>query len=170
MVRQLFYFISMALLALALVSCSNDETEEQKAPQVAFATQPDAEGLVEAKVKFYDGHKLSYTQALYMPSGEKAGNDFNVTVATDGALLEAMNTRLFGNKASLYYQLLDASRYVFDGNIKFKANEGTAKMNITFNLDGLDLSKSWVLPLKIVGAGTATANTSSAAQGTHIVR
>lgn len=148
MMQRILFFICTALVALSLLSCS-DEVAEGPTPQVAFAVRPDAEGLVEASAKYHDGTQLSYTQTLYTYGGVTSPKPFSVSVAADATLLEATNTRLFGNDTSLYYRLLDASRYSFPANVEFQADSIVSRLRIDFNLKGLDQSKTWVLPLKI---------------------
>ena len=65
----------------------------------------------------------------------------------DGTL-DILNAARFGRE-DLYYVALESNRYAFPSTVDIPAGTFSTLLDITFNLDNIDLFKKWVLPLSI---------------------
>lgn len=138
-----------------------EEEEEEKKPCVSLKTLVGDDGLCNIHVRY---HSNDITSSFELPisvddlEGKQA---LDVNIATDNDTLIEFNEVKFANREDLYYKQLPEECYSFPSICHIPAEANTQAFNIELkNLNKLDMSDKWVLPLMIKEDPTYTLNTS----------
>lgn len=145
------YLSGIAVLLSTLASCNKEWTDEQYEHYISFATSLDyTQGVTNIYIPYREDGQTEYEVPLIISGSTVPNIDFDVEVKVDKDTLAFINDDHFKQRTDLYYKELPASFYdLGDAKVHFKAGEYQSTIKIKFNLEGIDMSEKWVLPLMI---------------------
>jgi len=149
------------LLLLSLAAACNDEwKDEQFERYVSFKAPVANEGITNVYVRYRDGEKTTFQQALIMSGSTTNDRNVTVRVGIDPDTLAVLNVERFQNRTDFYYKELPGPYFSVPASVEIKAGENTGLLPIAFSLKGIDMVDKWVLPLTILDdpSGTYRAN------------
>lgn len=155
------YSLLFSLAVMMICSSCNEEwKEEQFENYISFKAPINSEGVSRINVSYKSAEPSTYQVPLIVSGSTTNNKTYNVHIGLDTDTLDVLNYERFNNRKDLYYRVLDPRFYTFPETVQIKAGENTGLLPIEFNLEGLDLTDKWVLPLTIEDApdGSYTPN------------
>ena len=151
--------VAMAAVVLSLASCNDEWKEEQYEHYISFRAPLDDNGVTAIYVPFsrhnddgsytYGVGKSNYLLPVIVSGSTTNQQNITVHVGHDADTLGILNYQRFQNRKDLYY--VDMSDYAsYPSTVDIKAGEDVSLLNIQFDLDSIDLSQKWVLPIKVL--------------------
>lgn len=151
--------VAMAALTFCF-SCNDEWEDEQFAHYVGFKAPINADGCTTVHVRYKtDGSTISYKLPLVVSGSTVHGSDITAVVELDADSLYTLNmTNIGERRKDIWYQdLSDASLHggtqrvlnSFPAQVKIPAGESVALLDLQLNLQDLDQSWRWVLPLRV---------------------
>ena len=152
----------LCTLAVMVVcsSCNEEWKNEQFERYISFKAPINSEGVSRINVPYKTEESATYQVPLIVSGSVTNDRNYNVHIGLDPDTLDVLNYERFNNRKDLYYKVLDTRLYSFPETVQIKAGENTALLPVEFNLNGIDLTDKWVLPLTIEDApdGSYTPN------------
>ena len=153
-------------------SCNNEWEDEQFAHYVGFKAPINSDGCTTVHVRYKtDGSTIKYQLPLVVSGSTVHTSDIEAIVELDADSLYTLNMKNIGERRKdIWYQDLsdNTNEYIgkdrivtdFPAKVKIPAGESVALLEIEMDLEDLDQSWRWVLPLKVAeGKPGYTANT-----------
>lgn len=140
-----YLFVLAALFFCS--SCNNEWETELYKKSISFMQN----GMQDIRIRYKAGGKTTYRLPVVVSGSEDNDKNYLVKVAIDKDTLNTMNFERFRDRDDLWYEYLEEDYWsvpAFEINVPAGKNSGT--LDIEFDLDGLNLSRKWVLPLTIV--------------------
>ena len=159
--NKIYTLVTLVALIVLGTSCNDEWKDEQYEQYVSFRSPLDSKGVTEVYVPYsrknadgsYTEGKSNYELPVIVSGSNTNQQNITVHVAHDPDTLETLNIARFQERYDLWYHDLEDEHpeYAsFPENIEIKAGEDVSLLNIDFDFRGIDMSKKWVLPLKIV--------------------
>lgn len=151
--------VAMAALTFCF-SCNNEWEDEQFAHYVGFKAPINSEGCTTVHVRYVEDATAHYELPLVVSGSTVHGSNIKAVVVLDADSLQTLNVKNFGERRKdIWYQNLadNDNQYVgkdrvvteFPATVNIPAGESTAVLDIELDLNGLDQTWRWVLPLKV---------------------
>ena len=137
-------------MSVLVISCNSEWDEEQYEQYISFKAPVGDKGVTDIYVRYKQGGEATYRLPMIVSGSLPNGKDRTVHIAVDTDTLDILNAARFGRE-DLYYVALESNRYAFPSTVDIPAGTFSTLLDITFNLDNIDLFKKWVLPLSIAG-------------------
>ena len=135
-------------MSVLVISCNSEWDEEQYEQYISFKAPVGDKGVTDIYVRYKQGGEATYRLPMIVSGSLPNGKDRTVHIAVDTDTLDILNAARFGRE-DLYYVALESNRYAFPSTVDIPAGTFSTLLDITFNLDNIDLFKKWVLPLSI---------------------
>ena len=135
-------------MSVLVISCNSEWDEEQYEQYISFKAPVGVKGVTDIYVRYKQGGEATYRLPMIVSGSLPNGKDRTVHIAVDTDTLDILNAARFGRE-DLYYVALESNRYAFPSTVDIPAGTFSTLLDITFNLDNIDLFKKWVLPLSI---------------------
>ena len=135
-------------MSVLVISCNSEWDEEQYEQYISFKAPVGDKGVTDIYVRYKQGGEATYRLPMIVSGSLPNGKDRTVHIAVDTDTLDILNAARFGRE-DLYYVALESNRYAFPSTVDIPAGTFSTLLDITFNLDNIDLVKKWVLPLSI---------------------
>ena len=135
-------------MSVLVISCNSEWDEEQYEQYISFKAPVGDKGVTDIYVRYKQGGEATYRLPMIVSGSLPNGKDRTVHIAVDTDTLDILNAARFG-RGDLYYVALESNRYAFPSTVDIPAGTFSTLLDITFNLDNIDLFKKWVLPLSI---------------------
>lgn len=148
-----FKIFLLFLVTVSMVSCNNEWEDEQYVQQVSFKSIPNTLGVVDTYLRYKPDGQVTYELPIIISGSTSNLKGRTVRFAIDPDTLADLNIRKFGGRPELYFKQLPKQYYSFPETVAIPAGENQAVLPIKFNLNGLDQSEKWVLPITIVEGG-----------------
>ena len=126
-------------MSVLVISCNSEWDEEQYEQYISFKAPVGDKGVTDIYVRYKQGGEATYRLPMTVSGSLPNGKDRTVHI---------LNAARFGRE-DLYYVALESNRYAFPSTVDIPAGTFSTLLDITFNLDNIDLFKKWVLPLSI---------------------
>lgn len=141
-------YVILTLLLGTLCSCNEFYSDEQYEHYVAFKAPTTTVSRI--RLKYRKGEPSLYRLPLIVAGSTVNQQNLDVHIEVDNDTLPVYNYEHFFNRKDLYYKQLTKEHYSIPSfDVQIPAGSDQALLDINFNLQGLDLSDNWVLPLKI---------------------
>ena len=152
-----------AVMAFTFASCNDEWTEEQYEHYYSFRAPLDDNGVTAVYVPFarhddnggylYGAGLSSYNLPVIVSGSTKNDKERVVQIAHDTDTLPILNYQRFQNRTELYYE--DMSAYAtYPSTVTIGKGQDVGLLDIRFDFSaGIDLSRKWVLPIKVVENG-----------------
>lgn len=151
--------LPLMVTAVMVSSCNDDWTDEQYTQYISFRSPLNSDGVTNLYVPYtrrntdktpqYGPGMSSYNLPVIVSGSTTNGKDITVHVAHDPDTLATENYAHFQNRKDLWYE--DMSSYAtYPETTTINAGENIGLLPISFNFDGIDMSKKWVLPITVV--------------------
>lgn len=155
--KKKYIFAALAFAGLGLSSCSDDlganyeQKDELYRQMVSFKAPVGTNGVYDIYMRYKEDGTASYKLPVLVSGTATNGNDISVNIGVDNDTLGILNTERFAvNREDLWFRQLPESFYSFDSDkCVIKKGQNTALYPINFNMQGIDLSEKWVLPLTV---------------------
>ena len=135
-------------MSVLVISCNSEWDEEQYEQYISFKAPVGDKGVTDIYVRYKQGGEATYRLPMIVSGSLPNRKDRTVHIAVDTDTLDILNAARFGRE-DLYYVALESNRYAFPSTVDIPAGTFSTLLDITFNLDNIDLFKKWVLPLSI---------------------
>ena len=135
-------------MSVLVISCNSEWDGEQYEQYISFKAPVGDKGVTDIYVRYKQGGEATYRLPMIVSGSLPNGKDRTVHIAVDTDTLDILNAARFGRE-DLYYVALESNRYAFPSTVDIPAGTFSTLLDITFNLDNIDLFKKWVLPLSI---------------------
>ena len=120
-------------MSVLVISCNSEWDEEQYEQYISFKAPVGDKGVTDIYVRYKQGGEATYRLPMIVSGSLPNGKDRTVHIGRE----------------DLYYLALESNRYAFPSTVDIPAGTFSTLLDITFNLDNIDLFKKWVLPLSI---------------------
>lgn len=144
--KKIYYLIG-ALVLTVVGACNKEWEDELFNKYVAFANN----GVVKIAVKYKEkGGNIPIKIPVVVSGSTENKATVNVTIALDKDTIDNLNFDRFRLRKDLYFEELPADFYSFESmSTKIPSGSNTANLILNLKLDGIDLVKKYLLPLKI---------------------
>lgn len=146
--RLLFGFI--AVVAMTVVSCSDEWKAEQFEQMISFKAEPNAQGVTWAYLRYLPQGKVRFNLPVIVSGSTPNTKSRTVHIALDPDTLATLNREQYGDRSELYFRQLDTKYYSMPETVEVPAGKSEVTIPIDFTLGDLDQSDKWVLPLQIL--------------------
>lgn len=142
----------MFVLLLTVTSCNKDWTEEQYEQYVSIKAKMNDEGVTPIYVRYKEDGKYTYELPIIVSGSTPNEKNRNIYLAEDLDTLNTMNLARFGEtRTDMYYEALNKEQfYKLPEVVQIPKGESMGICNIDFDLNGINMSRKWVVPLSIV--------------------
>lgn len=149
------YFISGIIAACAFFfgSCNDEVDGELYKQMISFkAVIEEGDQVCHIYMKYQEDGTATYELPVIVSGTTKTTEDILVHVEVDNDTLDILNQECFPeSRQDLWYRQLPEEYYTYESTCLIPAGSSTETLTITFqNLNNLDMSEKWVLPLTIV--------------------
>lgn len=148
--KNIYYLFLVLISAICCVSCNNEWESEQYMQLVSFKTEPDANGVAYAHLRYFPEGRVTYQLPLIISGSTPNVRSRTIHIGLDLDTMDVLNREQYGYREELYFKILDPKCYSFPETIEIPAGEFYATLPIEFALGDLDQSDKWVLPLIIL--------------------
>lgn len=145
--KTIYHYLFVLAAIFFCSSCNNEWETELYKKSVSFMQN----GMQDIRIRYKEGGKTTYRLPVVVSGSQTNDQNYLVKVAIDKDTLNTMNFERFRDRDDLWYEYLEEDYWsvpAFEVNVPAGKNSGT--LDIEFDLDNLNLSRKWVLPLTIV--------------------
>lgn len=146
--KKIYTYLVILAATMLGTSCNDEWNEEQYEQYVSFRAPINDTGVTDIYVRYKAGGEATYRLPMIVSGSTSNSKDRTVHIAVDTDTLDILNEARFGRE-DLYYAPMEDNRYAFSETVTIPGGTSTTLLDITFNLENLDLFKKWVLPLSI---------------------
>ena len=156
--KHIFATLAFMVLGIGLTSCSEDlgvnyeQKDELYREMISFKAPVGSNGIYDIYMRYRDDGTASYKLPVLVSGTKTNGRDITVNIGVDNDTLAILNTERFAvNREDLWFRQLPENFYSFSSDrCVVKAGQNTALYPIEFNMQGIDLSEKWVLPITVL--------------------
>lgn len=156
--KHIFATLAFMVLGIGLTSCSEDlgvnyeQKDELYREMISFKAPVGSNGIYDIYMRYRDDGTASYKLPVLVSGTKTNGRDIIVNIGVDNDTLAILNTERFAvNREDLWFRQLPENFYSFSSDrCVVKAGQNTALYPIEFNMQGIDLSEKWVLPITVL--------------------
>lgn len=147
--KKIYSYIILLLVSFCWVSCNNEWEDEQYEQYVSFKAPIGSNGVTDIYIRYKKDGKVTYQLPVIISGSTFNEKDLNVKVEVDNDTLGILNNERFGRE-DLYFLQLTPEHYNFPGTVNVPQGVSVITLPIDFDLTGINMVRSWVLPLTVV--------------------
>ena len=147
--KKIYSYIILLLVSFCWVSCNNEWEDEQYEQYVSFKAPIGSNGVTDIYIRYKKDGKVTYQLPVIISGSTFNEKDLNVKVEVDNDTLGILNNERFGRE-DLYFLQLTPEHYNFPGTVNVPQGVSVTTLPIDFDLTGINMVRSWVLPLTVV--------------------
>lgn len=150
--KSIYKYLLVCFTSICLFSCNSDWIDEQYEQYISFKAPMDVNGCTSIYVRYKEDGKYTYNLPIIVSGSTLNEKTRHVHIAEDLDTLQVLNEQRFGlERKEWWYEAMEKGKYYdIPDMIEIPKGESVKLLNIDFSLEGIDMSRKWVVPLTIV--------------------